>query len=285
MQFLDVKDEWNNSELFEKWESIRSIRKVVTGAIELERKEKRIGSSLEAKPILFISDDNYVGALKDIDLPEIFITSQAEMRNEKGPENAFTLDEIDDVAAVKKLHDARDAIVSELRKNIGGMGQVIDEVLIAIFSRGHGLLEGVPGLAKTLLVSSIAKTLSLSFKRIQFTPDLMPSDILGGERLTEVEGGVVPVFRQGPVFTQVLLADEVNRANPRTQSALLEAMGLRADEACSDLKEARHFANTWEWQHEGSKAAFCRLMQHFRSEELKQEVKQEVKNIPNLTLF
>ena len=100
MQFLDVKNEWNNSELFEKWESIRSIRKVVTGAIELERKEKRIGSSLEAKPILFISDDNYVGALKDIDLPEIFITSQAEMRNEKGPENAFTLDEIDDVAVI-----------------------------------------------------------------------------------------------------------------------------------------------------------------------------------------
>ena len=100
MQFLDVKSEWNNSELFEKWESIRSIRKVVTGAIELERKEKRIGSSLEAKPILFISDDNYVGALKDIDLPEIFITSQAEMRNEKGPENAFTLDEIDDVAVI-----------------------------------------------------------------------------------------------------------------------------------------------------------------------------------------
>ena len=100
MQFLDVKNEWNNSELFEKWESIRSIRKVVTGAIELERKEKRIGSSLEAKPILFISDDKYVGALKDIDLPEIFITSQAEMRNEKGPENAFTLDEIDDVAVI-----------------------------------------------------------------------------------------------------------------------------------------------------------------------------------------
>ena len=100
MQFLDVKNEWNNSELYEKWESIRSIRKVVTGAIELERKEKRIGSSLEAKPILFISDDNYVGALKDIDLPEIFITSQAELRNEKGPENAFTLDEIDDVAVI-----------------------------------------------------------------------------------------------------------------------------------------------------------------------------------------
>ena len=100
MQFLNVKDEWNNSELFEKWERIRSIRRVVTGAIELERKEKRIGSSLEAKPIVFISNDDYADTLRDIDLPEIFITSQAELRNEKGPENAFTLDEINDVAVI-----------------------------------------------------------------------------------------------------------------------------------------------------------------------------------------
>ena len=100
MQFLNVKDEWNNSELFEKWERIRSIRRVVTGAIELERKEKRIGSSLEAKPIVFISNDDYADTLRDIDLPEIFITSQAALRNEKGPENAFTLDEINDVAVI-----------------------------------------------------------------------------------------------------------------------------------------------------------------------------------------
>ncbi len=100
MQFLNVKDEWNNSELFEKWERIRSIRRVVTGAIELERKEKRIGSSLEAKPIVFISNDDYADTLRDIDLPEIFITSQAELRNEKGPENAFTLDENNDVAVI-----------------------------------------------------------------------------------------------------------------------------------------------------------------------------------------
>ena len=100
MQFLNVKDEWNNSELFEKWERIRSIRRVVTGAIELERKEKRIGSSLEAKPIVFISNDDYADTLRDIDLPEIFITSQAALRNEKGPENAFTLDENNDVAVI-----------------------------------------------------------------------------------------------------------------------------------------------------------------------------------------
>ena len=103
MQFLDIRDEWNNSEVFEKWESIRSIRKVVTGAIELERKEKRIGSSLEAKPIVFISNDDYTDILKDIDLPEVFITSQVELRNEKGPENAFSLDEIDDVAVLCEI--------------------------------------------------------------------------------------------------------------------------------------------------------------------------------------
>ena len=90
-----------------------------------------------------------------------------------------------DVDAVKKLGQAREHMMSELRKAIVGMDQVIDEVLIAIFSRGHGLLEGVPGLAKTLLVSSVARCLSLSFKRIQFTPDLMPSDITGTEVLQD----------------------------------------------------------------------------------------------------
>lgn len=134
--------------------------------------------------------------------------------------------EIDDVAAVKKLHDARDAIVSELRKNIVGMDQVIDEVLIAIFSRGHGLLEGVPGLAKTLLVSSIAKTLSLSFKRIQFTPDLMPSDITGSELLQDDPETRERkfMFTKGPIFSNLVLADEINRTPPKTQAALLEAM-------------------------------------------------------------
>ncbi|MEC9053807.1 MAG: AAA family ATPase, partial [Verrucomicrobiota bacterium] len=133
---------------------------------------------------------------------------------------------IDDVAAVKKLHDARDGIVDDLRKSIVGMDQVIDEVLIAIFSRGHGLLEGVPGLAKTLLVSSIAKTLSLTFKRIQFTPDLMPSDITGSELLQDDPETRERkfMFSKGPIFSNIVLADEINRTPPKTQAALLEAM-------------------------------------------------------------
>ena len=94
-------------------------------------------------------------------------------------------DEADDIQAVEKLGQARDAIVTELRKTIVGMDDVIDEMMIAIFAQGHCLLVGVPGLAKTLLVSSLAEALSLSFKRIQFTPDLMPSDITGTELLQE----------------------------------------------------------------------------------------------------
>jgi len=132
----------------------------------------------------------------------------------------------DDVAAVEKLGEARDAIVSELRKTIVGMDDVIDEMMISIFSRGHCLLVGVPGLAKTLLVSSLAKTMSLGFKRIQFTPDLMPSDITGTELLQEDPETHQRQFKfqKGPVFTNLLLADEINRTPPKTQAALLEAM-------------------------------------------------------------
>ena len=132
----------------------------------------------------------------------------------------------DDVKAVEKLGMARDAIVSELRKTIVGMDDVIDEMMIAIFARGHCLLVGVPGLAKTLLVSSLAETMSLSFKRIQFTPDLMPSDITGTELLQEDPETHERRFKfqKGPVFTNLLLADEINRTPPKTQAALLEAM-------------------------------------------------------------
>ncbi len=132
----------------------------------------------------------------------------------------------DDVAAVEKLGQARDAIVAELRKTIVGMDRVIDEMMIAIFARGHCLLVGVPGLAKTLLVSSLARTMSLSFKRIQFTPDLMPSDITGTELLQEDPETHERRFKfqKGPVFTNLLLADEINRTPPKTQAALLEAM-------------------------------------------------------------
>jgi MoxR-like ATPase len=132
----------------------------------------------------------------------------------------------DDTKAVEELGKARDAIVSELRKTIVGMDDVIDEMMIAIFARGHCLLVGVPGLAKTLLVSSLAETMSMSFKRIQFTPDLMPSDITGTELLQEDPETHERRFKfqKGPVFTNLLLADEINRTPPKTQAALLEAM-------------------------------------------------------------
>ena len=132
----------------------------------------------------------------------------------------------DDVQGIEKIGEAREKIVAELRKAIVGMDDVIDEMMIAIFAQGHVLLVGVPGLAKTLLVSTLAKTLSLSFKRIQFTPDLMPSDITGTELLQEDPETHQRKFKflEGPVFTNLLLADEINRAPAKVQSALLEAM-------------------------------------------------------------
>jgi MoxR-like ATPase len=134
--------------------------------------------------------------------------------------------EADDERAVARLREAHDKILGELRKIIVGMDQVIDETLIAIFSQGHVLLVGVPGLAKTLLVSSLAQTLSLSFKRIQFTPDLMPSDITGTEVLQDdpTTGHRQFKYLKGPVFANIVLADEINRTPPKTQAALLEAM-------------------------------------------------------------
>ncbi len=136
------------------------------------------------------------------------------------------IDEADDVIAVERLGQARDAIVGELRKAIVGMDEVIDQLMIAIVARGHCLLVGVPGLAKTMLVSSLAQTMSLAFKRIQFTPDLMPSDITGTELLQEDPETHARRFKfeKGPVFTNLLLADEINRTPPKTQAALLEAM-------------------------------------------------------------
>ncbi|MCS7252619.1 MAG: MoxR family ATPase [Armatimonadota bacterium] len=134
--------------------------------------------------------------------------------------------ESDELKAVKKLREAREAILGEIRKVIVGQDEVIELVLIALFSQGHCLLIGVPGLAKTLLVNSIAKVLDLSFKRIQFTPDLMPADIIGTDILQEdaQTGRRIFEFAKGPIFANIILADEINRAPPKTQSALLEAM-------------------------------------------------------------
>jgi MoxR-like ATPase len=129
-------------------------------------------------------------------------------------------------ALLARLQQAHTAIRAELAKVIVGQAAVIDELLVALFARGHVILEGVPGLAKTLMVSSLARCLDLQFQRIQFTPDLMPADITGTEVIQEdrATGQRALRFLRGPVFTNVLLADEINRTPPKTQAALLEAM-------------------------------------------------------------
>lgn len=129
-----------------------------------------------------------------------------------------------DVAAIEQLVKDYKALKQEIHQVIVGQDEVVDQVLISIFSRGHCLLVGVPGLAKTLLVNTIADTLGLSFNRIQFTPDLMPSDIVGSEILDESRNFK---FIKGPLFNNIILADEINRTPPKTQSALLEAMQER----------------------------------------------------------
>jgi MoxR-like ATPase len=130
-----------------------------------------------------------------------------------------------DKAAVDQLVNDYHRLKSEIHKVIVGQDDVVDQVLISIFSRGHALLVGVPGLAKTLLVNTIAQSLGLSFNRIQFTPDLMPSDIIGSEILDETKNFK---FVKGPLFSNIILADEINRTPPKTQSALLEAMQERS---------------------------------------------------------
>lgn len=130
-----------------------------------------------------------------------------------------------DVAAIKQLVAKYKQLQKEIAKVIVGQDEVVNQVLISIFSGGHSLLIGVPGLAKTLMVNTIAQALGLDFKRIQFTPDLMPSDILGSEILDEDRHFK---FIKGPVFANIILADEINRTPPKTQAALLEAMQERS---------------------------------------------------------
>jgi MoxR-like ATPase len=131
-----------------------------------------------------------------------------------------------DLAAAEKLRSSFKRLRDELRKIIVGQDEVIEQLLIALFSGGHCILEGVPGLAKTLMISSVARCLSLSFSRIQFTPDLMPSDITGTEVIAEDRATGTRVFRflKGPVFANMVLADEINRTPPKTQAAMLECM-------------------------------------------------------------
>jgi MoxR-like ATPase len=132
----------------------------------------------------------------------------------------------DDIQAVQALNDAYQQMRQQLGRVIVGQSKVIEQVLVAIFCRGHALLVGVPGLAKTLLVSTLADVLNLEFKRIQFTPDLMPSDITGTDVLEEDHTTGKRIFRfvHGPLFANMILADEINRTPPKTQAALLEAM-------------------------------------------------------------
>ena len=130
----------------------------------------------------------------------------------------------EDLKAIERLREANRSIQAELGKAIVGQNDVIEGLLTALFGNGHVLLVGVPGLAKTLLIRSLARALDLSFSRIQFTPDLMPSDITGTEVLEDHDGRRVFRFIQGPVFAHIVLADEINRTPPKTQAALLQAM-------------------------------------------------------------
>jgi len=131
-----------------------------------------------------------------------------------------------EIAEIEEFAAKRDSMLGEIRKVIVGQDHVIEEVLIALFAKGHCLLVGVPGLAKTLLISTLAEILDLEFNRIQFTPDLMPSDITGTDILQEDAGTGKRSFQflRGPIFTNILLADEINRTPPKTQAALLQSM-------------------------------------------------------------
>src|SRR5204862_3683820 len=132
--------------------------------------------------------------------------------------------EIATTVGSERVAEGRQRILTELRKVIVGQDDIIDQVLVALFTGGHCLITGVPGLAKTLLIRTLADILDLDFKRIQFTPDLMPSDITGTEILDEDASGRRLRFVKGPIFAQIVLADEINRTPPKTQAALLEAM-------------------------------------------------------------
>ena len=141
-------------------------------------------------------------------------------------ERAQSFESDEDLAQVEEMRTMRSRILGEIGKVIVGQAEVIDEILTALFCRGHCLLVGVPGLAKTLLISTLAGIMELRFNRVQFTPDLMPSDITGTDILDEEAGSHRRSFRflKGPLFTNILLADEINRTPPKTQAALLQAM-------------------------------------------------------------
>ncbi len=168
-------------------------------------------------------DDDDVDDVDDDDSGAVEAQAVVQQRRPK-PNTSMKAE--DDLKLARELRESRDALMVELRKVIIGQEEVIEQVLLALFARGHCLLVGVPGLAKTLLVSSLASILDLRFRRIQFTPDLMPSDITGTRIIEEDADTGRRDFRfvKGPVFANMLLADEINRTPPKTQAALLEAM-------------------------------------------------------------
>src|SRR6184192_1816992 len=139
---------------------------------------------------------------------------------------------------IKSFHESHAALRAEIGKVIVGQEQIVENTLISLLAGGHVLLEGVPGLGKTLLVRTLSEVLDLSFNRIQFTPDLMPADILGTNIVMEVPGGRREFqFQRGPIFAHLVLADEINRATPKTQSALLEAMQEHQVTAGGELRK------------------------------------------------
>ena len=148
------------------------------------------------------------------------------MEDDIRPDEPADLESPDDIALADRLKSGREQILAELHKLIVGQQEVIEQALLTLFVGGNSIIVGVPGLAKTLLIQTMARVLDLKFARIQFTPDLMPSDITGTDIIQEDAegGGRKMVFAPGPVFTNILLADEINRTPPKTQSALLEAM-------------------------------------------------------------
>ena len=157
------------------------------------------------------------------------------MTNENEPASA------DHQARAARLVNACQKIREQIRKVVVGQEDVVEQLLIAILARGHCLLEGVPGLAKTLMIRSLAETMNLGFNRIQFTPDLMPADITGTDIIQENRetGHRDLVFDKGPIFTQMLLADEINRTPPKTQAALLEACLLYTSPSPRDQRGSR----------------------------------------------
>lgn len=165
------------------------------------------------------------------------MTDANQFRSDANQARSDASQTLDPHEAIAQVQDAYQRLRAEVSKVIVGQDEVVDQVLMAIFCRGHALLEGVPGLAKTLLISTIARTLSLGFSRVQFTPDLMPSDITGTEVIEEDKSTGVRELRfvKGPIFANVILADEINRTPPKTQAALLEAMQEHQVTAAGEL--------------------------------------------------